>query len=204
MTLLLHRHLLSPNLPYLSHSQVINVRFLNQNLLHLMSYMSAVTSSFLLLLLSSSSGVQGMWLKSGVDIKPVPLLTSPDLDALCDPATPALLSASLPRSSPPSASSLSTFVFFSCPQPLLAVSPSAPPAPTSCCQSGIPANESNSVYFQHFLNAFSDLFIGLAFPSTPVYREREAAPPLTKQPIRAAQGSKVAITEKKAESASVR
>ena len=151
MTPLSHRHLLSPNLPYLSHHQVTSVRFQNQTPPHLKSHMSSVTSSFLLLLLSSSSGVQGMWLKSGVDIKPIPLLTSPDLDSLCDPATPARHSASLPRSSPPSASSLSTFVFFSCPQPLSAVSPSAPPAPAGCRQSGIPANQSDSVNLQHFL-----------------------------------------------------
>ncbi|XP_042355862.1 EH domain-binding protein 1-like protein 1 isoform X2 [Plectropomus leopardus] len=83
----------------------------------------------------AKSGVQGSWLPSGSDITPVPLLSSPDLDALCDPAAPAL-TASLPHSSPPRSSSLSTSVLFSSPHPQLAVSPSAPPAPISSCHSG--------------------------------------------------------------------
>ncbi len=87
-----------------------------------------------------SSGAQGAWLTSGSapiggDITPVPLLSSPDLDALCDPMAPAL-TASLPRSSPPRSSSLSTSVVFSSPHPQLAVSPSAPPAQIISCQSG--------------------------------------------------------------------
>ncbi|XP_034405434.1 EH domain-binding protein 1 isoform X19 [Cyclopterus lumpus] len=81
------------------------------------------------------SGARGTWLTSGGDIPPVPLLSSPDLDALCDPAAPAL-TASLPFSSPPRSSSLSTSVVFSSPHPLLAASPSAPSAPISSCQSG--------------------------------------------------------------------
>ncbi|XP_036974582.1 EH domain-binding protein 1-like protein 1 isoform X2 [Acanthopagrus latus] len=76
---------------------------------------------------TSESGAQGAWLTSGADITPVPLLSSPDLDALCDPVAPAL-AASLPRSSPPH-SSYSTSVLFSSPRPQLLVSPSAPPAP---------------------------------------------------------------------------
>ncbi|XP_068572265.1 uncharacterized protein ehbp1l1b isoform X2 [Cebidichthys violaceus] len=80
------------------------------------------------------SGAKGTWLTSGSDITPVPLLSSPDLDALCDPAAPAL-TASLPFSSPPRSSSLSTSVLFSSPHPQLAVSP-APSAPISSCQSG--------------------------------------------------------------------
>ncbi|XP_030294726.1 EH domain-binding protein 1-like protein 1 [Sparus aurata] len=77
---------------------------------------------------TSESGAQGAWLTSGADITPVPLLSSPDLDALCDPVAPAL-AASLPRSSPPHSSSYSTSVLFSSPRPQLVVSPSAPPAP---------------------------------------------------------------------------
>ncbi|KAM8741385.1 EH domain-binding protein 1-like protein 1 isoform 3-T3 [Acanthopagrus schlegelii] len=77
---------------------------------------------------TSESGAQGAWLTSGADITPVPLLSSPDLDALCDPVAPAL-AASLPRSSPPHSSSYSTSVLFSSPRPQLLVSPSAPPAP---------------------------------------------------------------------------
>ncbi|CAG11742.1 unnamed protein product, partial [Tetraodon nigroviridis] len=51
----------------------------------------------------SESGVQGAW--SDADIAPVPLLSSPDLDSLCDPATP-VLSNSFPRSSPPCSATL--------------------------------------------------------------------------------------------------
>ncbi|KAM7374562.1 hypothetical protein PAMP_007210 [Pampus punctatissimus] len=73
----------------------------------------------------------------GGDTTPVPLLSSPDLDALCDPETPTL-PASLPRSLPPRLSSLSTSTFFSSPLAVtqLPTSPSAPPAQISSCQSG--------------------------------------------------------------------
>ncbi|XP_074529063.1 EH domain-binding protein 1-like protein 1 isoform X2 [Halichoeres trimaculatus] len=82
-------------------------------------------------LLESASGAQGTWLTSGVDITPVPLLSSPDLDALCDPVAPAL-TASLPRSSPPgSSSSLSPTVLFSSPHAKLTASSTALPAQTS-------------------------------------------------------------------------
>nr|XP_046267463.1 uncharacterized protein ehbp1l1b [Scatophagus argus] len=80
----------------------------------------------------SESGAQRAWLTSGADITPIPLLSSPDLDALCDPAMPAL-TASHPRSSPPRSSSLSTSVLFSSPH---TVSSIAPPAQISSCQSG--------------------------------------------------------------------
>ncbi|XP_077961331.1 uncharacterized protein LOC120821745 isoform X17 [Gasterosteus aculeatus] len=78
------------------------------------------------------SGAQGTWLTSGSDITPVPLLSSPDLDALCDPAAPAL-TASLPFSPPHRSSSLSTSVLFSSPHPQLAL---PPPATISSSQSG--------------------------------------------------------------------
>ncbi|CAK6957219.1 EH domain-binding protein 1-like protein 1 isoform X2 [Scomber scombrus] len=91
---------------------------------------------------SSESGAQAAWptsvsaLISG-DITPVPLLSSPDLDALCDPETPTL-PASLPHSSPPRSSSISTSAFFSSPLAVtqLPASPSAPPVQISSCQSG--------------------------------------------------------------------
>nr|XP_043897292.1 EH domain-binding protein 1-like protein 1 isoform X9 [Solea senegalensis] len=72
----------------------------------------------------SAAGAKGAWLSSdsstvGGDITPVPLLSSPDLDALCDPVVPSL-PVSLPHSSPPRSSS----VLFSSPHPQLAVSPS--------------------------------------------------------------------------------
>lgn len=50
-----------------------------------------------------SSGAQGAW--PDADITPVPLLSSPDLDSLCDPAAP-VLSSSFPRSSPPRSATL--------------------------------------------------------------------------------------------------
>lgn len=93
-------------------------------LLHIICHFSRLPCPSSLL----SSGAQGAWLTSGADITPVPLLSSPDLDALCDPVAPAL-AASLPRSSPPHSSSYSTSVLFSSPRPQLVVSPSAPPAP---------------------------------------------------------------------------
>ncbi|XP_051793264.1 EH domain-binding protein 1-like protein 1 isoform X1 [Acanthochromis polyacanthus] len=88
---------------------------------------------------SSESGAQGSWLTSesapgGGDITPIPLLTSPDLDALCDPVV-TTRPASLPHSSPPHPSSLSTSTFFSC--PLVVAHPSAPLAQISSSQSGL-------------------------------------------------------------------
>ncbi|XP_068600702.1 centrosome-associated protein CEP250-like isoform X2 [Brachionichthys hirsutus] len=82
----------------------------------------------------SEPGVQGSW-PSEADITPVPLLSSPDLDALCDPELPSLTSP-LPHSSPSRLSSLSTSLLFSSPHPQLAVSPSAPPFLISSCHSG--------------------------------------------------------------------
>ncbi|XP_008303897.1 EH domain-binding protein 1-like protein 1 isoform X10 [Stegastes partitus] len=87
----------------------------------------------------TAAGVQGSWLKSdsapgGGGIAPVPLLTSPDLDALCDPVV-TTRPPSLPHSSPPHPSSLSTSTFFS--PPLTVAHPSAPPAQIGSCQSGL-------------------------------------------------------------------
>lgn len=65
-----------------------------------------------------SSGVEGAW--PDADITPVPLLSSPDLDSLCDPATPGL-SSSFPRSSPPRSATLP-------PPPLSAPAGTAAPA----------------------------------------------------------------------------
>jgi len=82
----------------------------------------------------------------GGDISPIPLLTSPDLDALCDPEAPPL-SASLPRRSPPRSTSRSNsllgpspFSFTSSQPPVAppttaALSPAAPP-PVSSAQPG--------------------------------------------------------------------
>ncbi|XP_070700078.1 EH domain-binding protein 1-like protein 1 isoform X3 [Pempheris klunzingeri] len=145
----------------------------------------------------SESGTQGAWLKSesaptGSVITPVPLLSSPDLDALCDPEAPAL-NASLPRSSAPRSSSLSTSVLFSSPHPQPAVSPSAPPAQISSCQSG---------------PTFPLIQVDKEATPTPVNRH-EGSPNnrtvanirISNQPVSRAQDSK--ITEKKAEPASI-
>lgn len=88
-----------------SHSQVVTIP-------------APVISSSLFLL--SSSGVQGKWPTPGGDLTSVPLLSSPDLDALCDPATPSP-TASLPRSSPPRSSSI--------PSAALSSTPPHPPHP---------------------------------------------------------------------------
>ncbi|XP_047199343.1 EH domain-binding protein 1 isoform X4 [Hippoglossus stenolepis] len=134
----------------------------------------------------SASGAQGTWLASDSapikgDIAPVPLQSSPDLDALCDPVAPAL-PASLPRSSPPRSSSLSTSVLLSSPHPPSAVSPSAPPA---------------------------QIGSGLTFPLAQADKETTQSPlsrggkaaniRISNQQIRPDQDSKAAVTENKAE-----
>lgn len=68
-----------------------------------------------------SSGVQGAW--PDPDITPVPLLSSPDLDSLCDPAAP-VLSNPFPRPSPPRSASF--------PPPPLAAPPGTA-APAAAC-----------------------------------------------------------------------
>lgn len=163
------QYLLFPNLSPLALSQVTRqvhftfsspsfpialfVPIISLKTLPLRSSFHLISSSLSLL----SSGDLGAWLASesaliGGDISPIPLLSSPDLDALCDPVAPAL-HASLPRSSPPRSSSFSTSVLFSSPHPHLAVSPSAPPAPSaqiSSCQSGTTVNSSSISPFSAF------------------------------------------------------
>ncbi|XP_040006423.1 EH domain-binding protein 1 isoform X6 [Xiphias gladius] len=120
----------------------------------------------------------------GGDITPVPLLSSPDLDALCDPAAPTL-PASLPRSSPPRSSSRSTSILFSSPHPQLTASPSAPPDQISSCQSGsmFPLTQADKEP-----------------TSSPLSRGEEVANiRICNQPIRPAQDSKAAIPENKSE-----
>ncbi|XP_034462119.1 EH domain-binding protein 1-like protein 1 isoform X1 [Hippoglossus hippoglossus] len=139
----------------------------------------------------SASGAQGTWLASDSapikgDIAPVPLQSSPDLDALCDPVAPAL-PASLPRSSPPRSSSLSTSVLLSSPHPPSAVSPSAPPA---------------------------QIGSGLMFPLAQADKETTQSPlsrggkaaniRISNQQIRPDQDSKAAVTENKAEPGRIR
>ncbi|XP_034062323.1 EH domain-binding protein 1-like isoform X13 [Gymnodraco acuticeps] len=136
----------------------------------------------------SPRGAQGSWLTSGSDISTVPLLCSPDLDALCDPEAPAL-TASLPRSSPSRSSSLSTSVLFSSPHTQLAVSPSAPPAPISSCQSG-------SLFP---LTQVDEETTSSQDECSPQKNRTEANFRVSNQLIRPAQDSKAAIPENKAE-----
>ncbi|XP_032389982.1 EH domain-binding protein 1-like protein 1 isoform X7 [Etheostoma spectabile] len=140
------------------------------------------------------SGAQGAWLTSGSDITPIPLLSSPDLDALCDPAAPAP-PASLPRSSPTRSSSLSTSILFSSPDPQLTVSPSAPPAPISCCQSGSTFPQADQE------PTLSTLGRGEGSPQN---NRAVASIRVSNQPIRPAQDSKAAISENKPEPARIR
>ncbi|TDH05208.1 hypothetical protein EPR50_G00139370 [Perca flavescens] len=141
----------------------------------------------------SESGAQWVWLTSGSDITPIPLLSSPDLDALCDPAAPAL-TASLPRSSPTRSSSLSTSVLFSSPNPQLTVSPSAPPAPISCCQSGSTFPQVDKE------TTLSPSSRGEGYPQN---NRAVANIRVSNQPIRPAQDSKAAISENKPEPARI-
>ncbi|XP_031713053.1 EH domain-binding protein 1-like protein 1 isoform X9 [Anarrhichthys ocellatus] len=144
----------------------------------------------------TATGAQGTWLTSASDINPVPLLSSPDLDALCDPAAPAL-TASLPFSSPPRSSSLSTSVLFSSPPSQLAVSPSAPSAPISSCQSG---------------SAFPLAQVDEETTESPLRRDKTSPQNnravanirVSNQPIRPAQDSKVAIKDEPASISSQR
>ncbi|KAI3373817.1 hypothetical protein L3Q82_022402, partial [Scortum barcoo] len=148
----------------------------------------------------SESGAQGVWLTSdsapiGGDITPIPLLSSPDLDALCDPVAPAL-TAPLPHFSPPRSSSLSTSVVFSSPHSQLTVSPSAPPAQISSSQSG-----------STFPIAQVDNGTATSPPSrvnsAPQNNQAAANIRISNQPFHPAQDSKAAIAENKAEPARI-
>ncbi|KAM6983445.1 uncharacterized protein ehbp1l1b [Tautogolabrus adspersus] len=141
----------------------------------------------------SESGVQGAWLTSGGDISPVPLLSTPDLDALCDPVAPAL-TASLPCSSPSrSSSSLSTSILFSSPHAQLSVSPSALPAQFSSCQSG---PKFPLIQEDNETSPSQD-------ERSPQKKPVPANISTSNHPIRPDQDSKAAITENKAESAKI-
>ncbi|XP_070839760.1 trichohyalin-like isoform X3 [Chaetodon trifascialis] len=138
----------------------------------------------------SESGVQGVWLSSGTDITPVPLLSSPDLDALCDPAAPAL-TASLLRSSPPHSSSFPTSGLFSSPHPQLTVSPTAPPSQSG---STFPLTQADKETTPSPLSRGKD---------SPQNNQAVSNIRISNQPIRPAQDSKAAITENKAEPARI-
>ncbi|XP_026226485.1 EH domain-binding protein 1-like protein 1 isoform X3 [Anabas testudineus] len=131
---------------------------------------------------SSESGAQGAWSISdssltGSGVAPVPLLSSPDLDSLCDPVVPTL-SSSLPRSLAPHSSSLSTSI-----QPQLAVTPSAPPAQSVF---PVPREEKDTS------------------PISQSQSKEVANIRTSSQAVRSAQNAKVAVTENKAEPAKIR
>ncbi|XP_026226487.1 EH domain-binding protein 1-like protein 1 isoform X4 [Anabas testudineus] len=130
---------------------------------------------------SSESGAQGAWSISdssltGSGVAPVPLLSSPDLDSLCDPVVPTL-SSSLPRSLAPHSSSLSTSI-----QPQLAVTPSAPPAQSVF---PVPREEKDTS------------------PISQSQSKEVANIRTSSQAVRSAQNAKVAVTENKAEPAKI-
>lgn len=157
MPLFFHPYPLFQNLPPLAQSQVIEGSFS-----YFWSFIGYVvisqcfSSVFILEIIlpaipSHFPGAHGAKLKSDSvradgDIAPVPLLTSPDLDALCDPAAP-VCPASILCTSPPQSSSLPKPAFFS--SPLTVTRPSAPPAHTSSSRSGTPACKSSS-FQKHF------------------------------------------------------
>lgn len=133
-----------------SHSQVVTI--------------PAPLISSSLFLLSSSSGVQGKWPTPGGDLTSVPLLSSPDLDALCDPATPSP-TASLPRSSPPRSSSIPSAALSSTPphpphppHPQLNFPPSVR-AQTSAGRPGRAANGPGMIVFSSFSSYVQKLIV---------------------------------------------
>ncbi|XP_037834908.1 titin homolog isoform X3 [Kryptolebias marmoratus] len=141
----------------------------------------------------ASSGVQGAWPTSdptptGDDVTPIPLLSRPDLEALCDPETPR--SAVLLLPAPPcSPSSSSAFI------PSSLTLPSAPPPPpppqVGSCQPDAAVrltqiDEEKTV---------SPLSQGKGSPQS---NQAEANKERPEQQLRPALESKVAVTENKA------
>ncbi|XP_025766494.1 microtubule-associated protein futsch [Oreochromis niloticus] len=148
---------------------------------------------------SSESGAHGAKLKSDSvradgDIAPVPLLTSPDLDALCDPAAP-VCPASILCTSPPQSSSLPKPAFFS--SPLTVTRPSAPPAHTSSSRSGLTFplaqvdEETPSAVKEAAASPLHQPKDSLQTKGTASHSK------MSTQPLRAAQDSKVTIAENK-------
>ncbi|XP_063342803.1 EH domain-binding protein 1-like protein 1 isoform X2 [Pelmatolapia mariae] len=148
---------------------------------------------------SSESGAHGAKLKSDSvradgDIAPVPLLTSPDLDALCDPVAP-VCPASILYTSPAQSSSLPKPAFFS--SPLTVTRPSAPPAHTSSSRSGLtfPLAQVD----EETTSAVKEAAASPLHQSKDSPKNKGTAlhSKLSTQPVRAAQDSKVTIAENK-------
>ncbi|XP_026037351.1 EH domain-binding protein 1-like protein 1 isoform X4 [Astatotilapia calliptera] len=148
---------------------------------------------------SSESGAHGAKLKSDSvradgDIAPVPLLTSPDLDALCDPVAP-VCPASILCTSPTQSSSLPKPAFFS--SPLTVSRPSAPPAHTSSSRSGLtfPLAQVD----EETTSAVKEASASPLHQSKDSPKNKGTAlhSKMSNQPVRAAQDSKVTIAENK-------
>nr|XP_014263324.2 EH domain-binding protein 1-like protein 1 isoform X9 [Maylandia zebra] len=148
---------------------------------------------------SSESGAHGAKLKSDSvradgDIAPVPLLTSPDLDALCDPVAP-VCHASILCTSPTQSSSLPKPAFFS--SPLTVSRPSAPPAHTSSSRSGLtfPLAQVD----EETTSAVKEAAASPLHQSKDSPKNKGTAlhSKMSNQPVRAAQDSKVTIAENK-------
>uniref|UniRef100_A0A3Q2WD60 EH domain binding protein 1 like 1 n=1 Tax=Haplochromis burtoni TaxID=8153 RepID=A0A3Q2WD60_HAPBU len=148
---------------------------------------------------SSESGAHGAKLKSDSvradgDIAPVPLLTSPDLDALCDPVAP-VCPASILCTSPAQSSSLPKPAFFS--SPLTVTRPSAPPAHTSSSRSGLTFplaqvdEETTSAVKEAAASPLQQS------KDSPKNKGTALHSKMSTQPVRAAQDSKVTIAENK-------
>ncbi|XP_028276501.1 EH domain-binding protein 1-like protein 1 isoform X7 [Parambassis ranga] len=142
---------------------------------------------------SSESGAQGPWMASesappGGDITPVPLLSSPDLDALCDPEAPTRC-ASLPRSLPPHSCSFPTSSIFS--SPLTVTHPTTSPAQPG---SASPFAQLDKVTTSTEKEA-APLIQGKVSPQG---NQTAANSKTSNQPISTAQDSQVAITANKA------
>ncbi|XP_035761175.1 EH domain-binding protein 1-like protein 1 isoform X8 [Neolamprologus brichardi] len=148
---------------------------------------------------SSESGAHGAKLKSDSvradgDIAPVPLLTSTDLDALCDPVAP-VCPASILCTSPAQSSSLPKPAFLS--SPLTVTRPSAPPAHTSSSRSGLtfPLAQVDEETTSAVKKA----------AASPLHQSKDSPKnkgtalhsKMSTQPVRAAQDSKVTIAENK-------
>uniref|UniRef100_A0A3B4GJ03 EH domain-binding protein 1-like protein 1 n=1 Tax=Pundamilia nyererei TaxID=303518 RepID=A0A3B4GJ03_9CICH len=148
---------------------------------------------------SSESGAHGAKLKSDSvradgDIAPVPLLTSPDLDALCDPVAP-VCPASILCTSPTQSSSLPKPAFFS--SPLTVTRPSAPPAHTSSSRSGLtfPLAQVDEETTSAVKGAAASPL--QQSKDSPKNKGTALHSKMSTQPVRAAQDSKVTIAENK-------
>ncbi|CAG5872296.1 unnamed protein product [Menidia menidia] len=147
----------------------------------------------------SEPGTQGVKLPpdflTGGDITPVPLLTSPDLDALWEPETSAS-STTLPLAASSPSSSLPTHTQTFLSSPISVTHPSAPPAQISSSQSG-------STPYLSQLNKETTLSPASQGKGSSPNGQAVTNSRIPNQPVKAALDSKVAFTEKKAGSGKI-